>query len=258
MTPCDDAMSPRDDKLLRGNGAPPPSNGELPPRGDARVGVLLLAAGSSTRMGKNKMLMEIDGETVLRRAATTAVAAGLDPVVVVTGHEREHAEAQIDGLGCRTVFNADHETGIHTSVRTGIDALPDGVDAVVIMLADMPLVNAHMLRDLIAAYRGSDAPLVISRYGGEIPAPPMLYDRTLFGELRVMQRRCGREVVRRHRDEVQALEWPIEALADIDTPDDFASVRATIDAAVGATEGDGGSAAPTVSNSNAEEEIDEG
>ena len=217
-------MTHRDDDMT-------PLNDRLPPRGDARVGVLLLAAGSSTRMGKNKMLMEIDGETVLRRAATTAVAAGLDPVVVVTGHEREHAEAQIDGLGCRTVFNADHETGIHTSVRTGIDALPDGVDAVVIMLADMPLVNAHMLRDLIAAYRGSDAPLVISRYGGEIPAPPMLYDRTLFGELRVMQRRCGREVVRRHRDEVQALEWPIEALADIDTPDDFASVRATIDAA---------------------------
>ena len=127
-------------------------------------------------------------------------------------------------------------------MRTGIDALPDGVDAVVIMLADMPLVSTDMLRDLITAYRGADAPLVISRYGGEIPAPPMLYDRTLFSELRVMQRRCGREVVRRHRDEARALEWPIEALADIDTPDDFASVRATIDATVGASGGDRGSA----------------
>ena len=258
MTACDDAMIPPNDRLPPRDDAAPPSNGGLPPRGDARVGVLLLAAGSSTRMGENKMLIEIDGETVLRRAAKTAVAAGFDPIVVVTGHEREHAEAQIDGLGCRTVFNADHETGIHTSVRAGVDALPDGIDAVVIMLADMPFVSADMLRDLIATYRGSDAPLVISRYGGGVPAPPMLYDRTLFGELRVMQQRCGREVVRRHRDEAQALEWPIEALADINTPDDFASVRATIDAAAGASEGDGSSPAPTVSNGNSEEAIDEG
>ena len=230
MTLSSDAMTPTNNSLPPRNDAAPASAGGLPPRGDARVGVLLLAAGSSTRMGENKMLMEIDGDTVLRRAAKTAVAAGLDPVVVVTGHEREHAETQIDGLGCTTAFNADHEAGIHTSVRTGIDALPDGVDAVVIMLADMPLVSADMLRDLITAYRDSDAPLVISRYGGEIPAPPMLYERTLFGELRVMQRRCGREVVRRHRDEARALEWPLEALADIDTPDDFASIRATMDA----------------------------
>ena len=237
MTPPNDSLPPLDD-------AARPSNGGLPPRGDARVGVLLLAAGSSTRMGANKMLMEIGGETLLRRAATTAVAVGFDPIVVVTGHEHELAAAEVDGLGCTTVFNADHETGIHTSVRAGIDALPNDIDAVAIMLADMPFVSADMLRDLIAAYRGSDAPLIISRYGGEVPAPPMLYDRTLFGELRVMQQRCGREVVRRHRDEAQALEWPIEALADIDTPDDFASVRATINAAASAAAKDGGSATP--------------
>ena len=194
-------------------------------RPDARIGVLLLAAGSSTRMGSNKMLMQIDGETVLRRAAATAIAAGFDPVMVVTGHEREKAEAAIDGLDCLAAFNADYDTGIHTSVRAGIDELPDGVDAIVIMLADMPFVTAGMLRDLMARYRDSDAPLVISRYGGEIPAPPMLYDRSLFGELRVMQRRCGREVVRRHRDEAVELQWPMEALADLDTPEDYETIR---------------------------------
>ena len=202
-------------------------------RNDARVAVILLAAGSSTRMGKNKMLMKIGGETVLRRAARTAVAANLDPVIVVTGHERQQAEAQLDGLGCLTTFNVDHATGIHTSVLAGVNALPDDVDAVLIMLADMPFVSAGMVRDLVARYRDSDAPLVISRYGGEIQAPPMLYDRTLFGELKVMHRRCGREVVQRHRNEAQAVVWPIEALADIDTPDDLVGVRAKIDMPVG-------------------------
>ncbi len=196
------------------------------------IAVLLLAAGSSTRMGDNKMLMRIGGETILRRAARTAVAAGFEPVIVVTGHQREAAEAEIDGLGCATVFNPDHASGIHTSVRAGIDALADEVAdevaAVVIMLADMPFVTAAMLTELQDAYRGSDAPLVISRYGGEVKAPPMLYDRTLFPELRVMQRRCGREVVKRHLDEAIVREWPIEALADIDTPEDYERVCATI------------------------------
>ena len=198
-------------------------------RDDTRVGGLLLAAGSSTRMGKNKMLMEIHGETVLRRAAKTAVAASLDPVIVVTGHESKQAELQLDGLDCLTAFNVDHETGIQSSVQVGVDALPDDVGAVLIMLADMPFVTTKMLCALVALYRTTDAPLIISRYGGEVQAPPMLYDRKLFGELRVMRRRCGREVVQRHRNEAKALAWPIEALADIDTPNDLARVRSTID-----------------------------
>ena len=198
-------------------------------REDAHVGALLLAAGSSTRMGKNKMLMEINGETVLRRAATTAVEASLDPVIVVTGHESKQAELQLDGLDCLTAFNVDHKTGIQSSVRVGVDALSDEVDAVLIMLADMPFVTTKMVRDLVGLYRSTDAPLIISRYGGEVQAPPMLYDRKLFGELRVMRRRCGREVVQRHRNEAKALAWPIEALADIDTPNDLVRVRSTID-----------------------------
>jgi molybdenum cofactor cytidylyltransferase len=195
-----------------------------PNRNDARIAVLLLAAGSSTRMGENKMAMQVGGETLLRRAAKTALASGLDPVMVITGHECERAETQLDGLACETVFNPDHATGIHTSVRAGIDALPRDVDATVVMLADMPFVTDGMLADLQRTYRGSAAPLVISRYGGEVKAPPMLYDRSLFPELRVMKQRCGREVVKRHLEEALTLEWPIEALADIDTPEDLSLV----------------------------------
>jgi len=197
------------------------------PRNHARVGLLLLAAGSSTRMGDNKMLLRLDGETVLRRAAGKAIAGGLDPVVVVTGHQREQAEAEVHDIDCATVFNPDYETGIHTSVRAGVDALPDDVDAAVVMLADMPFVTVAMLRELVAQYRDSQAPLVISRYGGEVNAPPMLYDRSLFGELRVMQARCGREVVKRHRDEALVMEWSRGVLVDIDTPEDYARVRST-------------------------------
>jgi CTP:molybdopterin cytidylyltransferase MocA len=68
------------------------------------------------------------------------------------------------------------------------------------------------------------APLVISDYAG-VEAPPMLYDRALFGELAAMDDgRCGKQVVRRHRHEAEVLAWPAEALTDLDTPEDLARV----------------------------------
>ena len=92
-----------------------------------RVAIVLLAAGSSDRMGSNKMLLDLGGETVLRRAATTAASAEPDLLLVVTGHERERAEAELEGIACRSVFNPDHADGVQTSLRTGVDNLPDDI-----------------------------------------------------------------------------------------------------------------------------------
>jgi molybdenum cofactor cytidylyltransferase len=194
---------------------------------EASVAAVVLAAGSSSRMGTNKMLLELGGETVLRRAVRTAREAGLDPAVVVTGHQADRTRAQVADLDCVLVHNDEHEVGIHTSVRAGIAGLPSSTDAAVVMLADMPFVTARMLRDLVKRYRESDAPLVISTYG-DVNAPPMLYDRSLFGELAVMQRRCGKEVIARHRDEARVLRWPQGALADLDTPEDYDRIAAEI------------------------------
>ena len=185
------------------------------------IAAVVLAAGSSTRMGRNKLLLELDGETVVRRAARTAIEAGLSPVIVVTGHAREAVEGQLHGLGCSSVFNGEHLAGTHTSVAVGIGAVGAGCAAAVVILADMPLVTAAMLRALVARYRASRPLLVASRYGGEVNAPPILYDRRLFGELRRMDARCGREVVRRHRHEAVEIQWPAEFGRDLDNPGDY-------------------------------------
>ena len=191
------------------------------------VAAVVLAAGASTRMGRNKLLLELNGETVVRRAARTAIAAGLDPVIVVTGHAREAVEGELHGLRCRSVFNSEHANGTHTSVAAGIGtAGRAGCAAAVVMLADMPLVTPAMLRKLIARYHESGAPLVASRYGGEVNAPPILYDRRLFGELQSMDARCGRQVVRRHRHEAIEVAWPAEAAQDLDRPADYERIRA--------------------------------
>lgn len=191
-----------------------------------QIAAVILAAGASTRMGRNKLLLELNGETVVRRAARTAIEAGLDPVIVVTGHAREVVAGELDGLRCRTVFNGEHAHGTHTSVAAGIGAVEKTASAAaVVMLADMPLVSAPMLRELVERYRASAAPLVASRYGGEVNAPPILYDRRLFGELREMDARCGRQVVRRHRHDAVEVEWSAEAARDLDRPDDYEWIR---------------------------------
>ena len=122
------------------------------------------------------------------------------------------------------VFNPEFEEGITSSLRAGLSALPE-VQAAVVMLADMPYVTAEMIVAMVACYRRSRAPLVVSDYEG-VHAPPMLYDRSLFEELTAMtETGCGKQVVKRHRHEAEVLVWPALALSDLDLPEDYARVR---------------------------------
>src|SRR6478672_3378025 len=84
------------------------------------VAAVLLAAGSSTRMGENKLLLSIEGQTVVARAARAAADAALAPTIVVLGHEAERVRAALDGLACQTVINPDHARGKGTSLQAGI------------------------------------------------------------------------------------------------------------------------------------------
>jgi molybdenum cofactor cytidylyltransferase len=198
----------------------------MPSRREGPIAGILLAAGTSSRMGSNKMLFPLEGESVLRRAARQALAGGLSPLVVVLGHESDKAMREIEDLPCQWALNPLYQEGINSSVKSGILALPQEVQGTMVMLADMPFVTAEMIAAMIERYRASEAPLVISDYAG-VNAPPMLYDRSLFTELLTMTGEgCGRQVVRRHRDEAEVLAWPESALADLDVPEDYQRVKA--------------------------------
>ena len=200
------------------------------PRPSDPLGVagVLLAAGASRRMGRNKMLLKLEEETLVRRAARRALAAGLSPVVVVLGHESDRAKAELTGLACEVVVNPDFTGPTSGSLHKGLEQLGPEVGAAVVMLADMVLVTRQMLAGLVAAARGSPAPLVVSRYG-DVTAPPLLFRRALFGELLAWNGEgCGKTVVQGHRDEALFLDWPAEVLADVDTPEDFAAATARL------------------------------
>jgi molybdenum cofactor cytidylyltransferase len=166
---------------------------------------VVLAAGTSSRMGRNKLLLELAGQSVLRRAVLTAVDSGLDPVQVV--------------------LNAEYQEGIHSSLRNGIRAVPGSCGAAVVLLADMPLVDAAMIRALVERYRAAGAPLVVSDYEG-VDAPPIVYDRRLFPELGALEGEgCGKRVIKRHSAEAIRVPWPARALTDLDLPGDVERVR---------------------------------
>ncbi len=194
-----------------------------------RVAGIVLAAGSSVRMGRNKLLLELAGQSVVRRAVSRALTV-LDPVIVVLGHEADRVRQELAGLSCRVVVNPEHGRGMETSVRAGVAALPAGADAAVMLLADMPLVTPAMLTALVERFRATGAALVISRYGETI-APPHLYARSLLAELAAAG--SGKAVIERHRAAAEVLAWPAAGLADLDLPADRERVEALLSAQSG-------------------------
>jgi molybdenum cofactor cytidylyltransferase len=201
----------------------------MPSERAGAVAGVVLAAGTSSRMGQNKLFLQVEGEPLVRRVVGRAARAGFDPLIVVVGHEADLVRRALDGIPYRPVVNPDYERGVNSSLRAGIQAASETqARAAVVVLADMPFVTTAMMERLIDSYRSSDAPLVISDYGG-VNAPPMLYDRSLFGELAVSEGQgCGKHVVKRHRDEAASVSWPEEALTDLDAPEDYERVKALV------------------------------
>ncbi len=201
----------------------------MPPVAErSRVAGVILAAGASRRMGQNKMLLRLEGESLVRRAARRALGAGLSPVVVVLGHEAEQARAELSGLPCDVALNPDFTGPTSGSLHKGLERLDAEVAAAVVMLADMVLVTEQMLAAIVAAARGSAAPLVVSRYG-DVTAPPLLFRRALFDELLAWTGEgCGKPIVQRHRDEALFMDWPAMFLNDVDTPQDFQAAEELI------------------------------
>ena len=194
----------------------------MPAERTGSIAGVVLAAGTSTRMGRNKLFLELEGKPLVRHVIERAARAGFDPLIVVLGHEADLVRRPLEGIAYQPVMNPDYERGVNSSLRAGIRAAAEtGVDAAVVVLADMPFVTTEMMTMLIGRYRGGDAPLVVSDYGG-VNAPPILYDRSLFGELAVSEGQgCGKHVVKKHRHEAAFVAWPVEALADLDVPEDY-------------------------------------
>jgi len=172
-------------------------------------------------MGQPKLLLPWKGETLIRQAARIALEAGLSPVMVVTGSYATEITGALSGLDVQVVFNPDWQTGQSTSVRAGIQALPGDTRAVLFLLGDQPFVTPELIRKLVKTYRQT-RPVILAPYVGEKRSNPVLFDRSVFGELCQLHGDAGaRSIFGKYPP--AAMQWPDERLLlDIDTPEDYA------------------------------------
>ncbi len=195
-----------------------------------RIAAVVLAAGRSRRMGTlNKLLIGVDGKPMVRHAVDAALAASLDPVVVVTGHERDKMAAALSGLGVILVHNPDYTEGLSTSLRKGLGALPAETEAALICLGDMPRVGAADLKRLVAAFdpREGRAIVVPTRRGKR--GNPVLWARQFFPEMCAVAGDVGaRHLIGAYPELVAEIEMEGDGVVtDIDTPQALARLAAS-------------------------------
>lgn len=190
-----------------------------------KVAAVILAAGTSSRMGRPKQLLRYQGASLVRRAAEVAVASRAQQAIVVTGAARVQVEAELGGLAVMLVHNPEYAEGMSASLRSGLRAVRPDVDAVVVMLADQPLVDAAVVDALIDRYEQSGARIVRPRYGG-VPGNPVLWDATFFEELMAQEGdQGGRSLLQVHVDQIAWLDLPDASLqTDVDTPEAYAAL----------------------------------
>jgi molybdenum cofactor cytidylyltransferase len=184
------------------------------------VAAVVLAAGGSSRMGRPKQLLTIGGESLLRRAARTALNVGCDPVVLVLGASAGVLRGDLFDLPVAVVDNADWEAGPGTSVRAGMSAL-EAAEAVLFLACDQPFVDVKHLWGLINAWRASGLPMAASAYADTLGVPA-LFAASYFARLRNLPACAGAKKLLVSRPEhVAAVSFPAGAI-DFDTPADVA------------------------------------
>jgi molybdenum cofactor cytidylyltransferase len=192
-----------------------------------RIAAIVLAAGQSKRMGaRNKLLAEIDGKPMVARAVDAAIASRADPVVVVTGHDRETVENALAGRDVTMVHAAAYERGMSASLKRGIEALSQDVDGAVICLGDMPRVAARHIDRLIQAFDpAADAAICVTYNRGK-RGNPVLWGRQFFTEMQALEGDVGaRALLQRYADLVQPVDMDEPGLLlDVDEPADLAVV----------------------------------
>lgn len=199
------------------------------PSTSPRVAAVVLAAGRSTRMGgENKLLAEIGGKPLVRIAVEQALASRANPVIVVTGHQREQVEAAIAGLDVQIAHNPDFARGMGTSLRTGIAAVPPEANGAVICLADMPQVSAALIDRLISAFDPEKGALVVVPTTSGQRGNPVLWSRRFFPDLMAIEGDIGaRNLIASYAEVVT--EVPVtgsEASVDVDTPETLKALKA--------------------------------
>lgn len=188
--------------------------------------IIILAAGSSRRLGRPKQLLSYNGTSLLSHVIDQANLSGADPVIVVLGAGANELLKEIDDKKIHSIVNPYWEQGIASSIRAGVTTLQviaPAIQAVTIAVCDQPFLSATLLQQLQAKFLETKSPIVASSYGTTI-GTPVLFDRSCFTDLlRLHGDKGARQLILSRPGDVVTVEFPKGSI-DIDTPEDYASL----------------------------------
>ena len=188
-----------------------------------RVTAVVLAAGRAARMAQTKQLLPWGDTTVLGQVLRHLQRTAVHDIVVVTGHETAQIEAVAAAAGVATVFNPQYDSGeMLSSLQTAVRQLPAEISAVLVMLADQPMVESAVIDQVLAAYWRGESDLIAPAYRGK-RGNPALIGRAYFDELLALPPRSApRHLLQRHDDRLRLVEvGTATILRDLDTPADY-------------------------------------
>jgi molybdenum cofactor cytidylyltransferase len=188
------------------------------------IAAVVLAAGRSTRMGANKLLLPLDGKPVLGHVIDSIRAAGVASIVVVLGHEAEKIRASLTGDDLAFALNESYRQGLASSVKCGLAAVPKGCDGAMIFLGDMPDVDPQLVEKMIAAFDPAQKRAIVVPMRGGRQGNPVLWGRRFFPLLKErLSGDCGaRHLIGECAEWVVQVEATNDGLfADLDTPEAF-------------------------------------
>jgi molybdenum cofactor cytidylyltransferase len=190
------------------------------------IGVMILAAGQSSRLGQPKQLLEFRGRALLRHVIEVAIAADCGEIVVVLGAAIAACQSQIP-LDIPTVENPNWQTGMAGSIGVGLNFLllqHPNLQAVLITVCDQPFISAALFNQLITHYQTHSSCIVASQYG-DVVGVPALFDRNLFPDLLNLSGDMGaRKIIQRHQEKCQIVAFP-QGEIDVDTMADYVQLN---------------------------------
>ena len=195
---------------------------------------MVLAAGCSARMGREKLLLDLAGEPIIRRVVETVQSVQpAETVVVVNPTNESDISAALAGLPNRVVCNQQYRDGIGSSIAVGAAAVGSSCDAMLLVQGDQPLVTADMLQRLIDTRTKKERLYVAASYDG-VTTTPVVFCGSLLPELKRLGGDTGaRAVLERHAAQGCTVAFPPACGADLDTEADFQRVRSLWRACVG-------------------------
>src|SRR5260221_8643253 len=199
-------------------------------RSDFKWIAIVLAAGSSSRMGRSKQLLKIDSETLIRKTVKTVVGAGANETLVVLGADIEKIKNELSDLSVYTVTNPEFEKGMGNSLKCGLKYVMkknSEAEAVMILVCDQPLLNSVHLKKIVEEYLTTKSPIVASFYSGS-NGVPALFNKSMFGKLLTIEDQHGaKKAIGQNPALVKSIDFP-EGAVDLDTPGDFENFRLQI------------------------------